>query len=738
MNTLDGNEVLNLGPQAKYILSKDVDKICDCLVAMAVSGMRDHDSRTLWDDLMQLIRRSQSEDEDTEYEMKISRRIATELCFLSSEYSNCCSFVADNIELFFFEAIQFLLDPNRLEIYPSCHFELISEMGGEKAAKEALLALDLFDGEESSRPWNITIEDFESILELHIKRRTRAEFPWKIIESLTSVASKRSHSFTVILEDFVRALPTSFEESLSVASLEKESFVCFTCLRKVVSALAKSNIQLFEKMSAGILCFMASQLLRIVQGLRYLDQTILEGSLERSSPDGRTRVFCLFGAYSELFIALSAWILRETPAGMSGGWITLQSQLCEKIFYPLLRRQQSDMTSNLKVVMQSCRSISGSITPSTLPFSVIAGCTQYFEPFFDIALRRCHQLVSAPIQSSVLQNYLIEGLCLSEQDREVSIAKLIGNAFKAAPRDPCLLSQGPLQDEIDKYLSFVELNMPSSECESNMAQKRFEAMRSVIIPRISQRNGNLDVKRKILRVAIHILSSSDALKNVNSICKVSDLIASFVKSLRHTTFQSMISKFVDSNLISVLFSCAAKLAQLNISEDPCSDEISLLGQSDNAVAQLESCDLSILCESELKSLYFHTFFQWMFKLASKIARETEVANVHGQVYRFRALCSKVNQEVPDDSLLSDMILSPNDDEKSASLENWTKAVVWIEDKVFRSKSENVRPVVNVYSKPSVNSTDGDKTEYTLEPWRPSSGVTRSAKEYMADILYMSV
>lgn len=727
-----------MDPQSKYFLTKEIEKICDCLIAIFVGEKRHCSSMSLRHDLTRLLQCSQCDDEDAAYSMKISGRIATQMCLLSCDYDNSCDFVAENMEIFLYEAIRILFDTDRLEVYPSCHFELFRSIGGDDAAKGALVALDLFLGEESSKPFDMSNEDFESILDAQGKRRVRVELAWKFIENLGSSASRRSHQLAPILENFDCDLSSRFDHSLAAPSLEKESFACFNFLRNVISALAKRDVQVFERISARILCYMASQVLRILQGLRYLDRTTLAETNEGSVADGRIKIDCLFCSFSELFIATSAWILRETPTGVSEVWATLQCQLCERIFYPLLRRQQVDMVLNLKFLIQACRTMSDSVSLSTVPVLGITGSMKYFGQYYDMALRRSRQLVFAPIQSSVLQSYLIEGLSVTERACEVSFAKLIGSSFSVEMDHPVISSKGPLQCEIDRYLQFVESSKWGEECEGQMAQKRFDTLRDVIIPKISHRQGNLDIKRKILRVANHILFKGDVLQNLDSGFDIVELIVSFARSLRHIFFQCMKARVVDCDLVSISFSCASNLARLNI-RGLSSDEGTLLGQSDDLVSKLDCCDLSILCESELQALYLHSFFQWMYTICSYLVREMDAGNTTSSIHLFRELCAKENLDPLDETLLSSMILLREEGGSSMRLENWTKALVWIEDKLFRSRSGNVHPVVNIYSKSAVNSTETDieTSESTLEPWTRTSRVTRSAKEYMTAILTMS-
>lgn len=734
-SSLDREETLNVSPHGKYILNKEIDMVCDCLVAMAVA---ERSSDSLLKELVPwMYPYSQRDSEDTEYEMKIAKRLSTEICLVSSEYKGCQAFVGQNMELFLNGIIQTLLDPDRLGVFPSCHFEMIRNVGGDSAARETLAALDIFNGEMPSRPLDMSVENFESILGAQNRRRVRVESPWQLIGSFAAAILNQFELLATTVKDMDGDLTSSYEQTLGAACLEKESFACFTFLRNILSALSRSDVPKFEKIAAHLLSFMSTEVLRIVQGLRYFDQTN-SGNSDASTP-GRTKLVSLFHVFSEIFVATAAWILRETPASTTHEWKPIQKQLCESLFYPLLRRQNFDMTLNLKLIIESCQSVAGSVSVSSLQASGIPGCVAYFNPFFDMALRRCRQLTVAPVQSSVLQNYLFEGICSAEAGNEILMANLVGTCFRPTEPTGLVLSpQGPLQEELDRYLFFVESVLPRANLKIDMAEKRLETIRAVIIPKLAQRKAALDVKRKILRVSNHIFASRDAFVDAYTEFDMCELVATFVRPLRLSLFQCMKSKSVDDDLVSIVFACTANLARL-LMPNPSSEEETVLCHIDDAVSQLDTCDLAILCQIELRALYLSAFFRWMYTLGSKIAREDDSTNSLHSLSSFRQLCGKERLDHPDESVLSDLILSRSDDDAPSKLEIWTKTLICVEEKLFGSKAENAKPVLNVYAKavPTTAMGDGIEGEAALKPWKPVSGVTRSAKEYMTAILSMS-
>jgi hypothetical protein len=152
----------------------------------------------------------------------------------------------------------------------------------------------------------------------------------------------------------------------------------------------------------------------------------------------------------------------------------------------------------------------------------------------------------------------------------------------------------------------------------------------------------------------------------------------------------------------------------------------------------KSGDLSTLAGNALSALYLHSFFQWMYSLGSEIARGQQTSiDVLSDLRQLLRYTEKVGDV--DESALFDLISARNDPDDSSQLILWTRALMCAQERLFGSKAENLKPIVNVYAKTSQNegSGSGDAKEHSLEPWKPSSSVARSAKEYMAAILYMS-
>ena len=123
-----------------------------------------------------------------------------------------------------------------------------------------------------------------------------------------------------------------------------------------------------------------------------------------------------------------------------------------------------------------------------------------------------------------------------------------------------------------------------------------------------------------------------------------------------------------------------------------------------------------------------------------LARETlHSGPALGHLHEFRNRCRNQEFKNADETLIASIILSQrNERQESKQLDHWTQVLLAVEDKLFGHKSENIRPVVNVYSKSTVISINEETAEDSaLEPWKPTSKVTRSAKEYMTTILSLS-
>jgi len=733
-NNIEGGDVF-MSTAAKFSLRQEVDRVCDCLLASALAQKADQ-SKEIWKKLIQLTQPSHPNNIDTDIETKISKRLMLQVCSMTRQFEGCRYVVAENFELFLCGIIRALLDCNRLEAFPSSCISHLMGVGCEGAMHQALAAIDLFSGKIPSRLTNMGAKDMKSILESQRRLRKRVEEPWATIDCLGSALKDNQMHVGSVLQRCDYDLPSAFEPSISSACLEKETFSCFVFLRNIVSSLSKpeAEISMYETISGNFLALLASEMLRVVHGLKYYDLTNQGLTLEKDGGFKRGKIVGLLHRISELFIAVAAWMIRNSRSDASSGWKTIQTHLCDRILFPILRHRAFDIESSLVSFVETCRRQTPRVMVcGPLLSTATTGCSKYFDHCYHSVVRRSHQLAAAPILASVLSSYMIEGIGAAEPNEEAALCEIVGKSFGVSANDSITLYRGPLEEEIDQYLSVVESNIPSKEMDK-MTPKRFEVIKCVVIPKLSQK-ADFRSKRTVLRIASHMFAEQHGfIGNGMYDSDLLGMVASFVRVMLRTLFQCLRMSCVDHELVSVVFSCSGRLAALETA-DTFEDPKAMLSFCDDEIAQMDLSDPSILCDSELRALYVHTFFRWMFYFSGKLSRSTAMSD--DVLSALRQLYSPQRFEQSDDFIVQDFISSPHD---AADLAMWTSGLIFIEDKLFGSKSENIRPVVNMYAKTSTvvdTGGEGDEGGERLEAWKPSSFVCRSAMEYMTTIVSLS-
>lgn len=736
-STVSEKSSIYLSSTAKFFMRQETQKICDCLIALALA-QRACNATPLWSKIVSWIQLANRNDIDTEIERKISKRLLVEICLLCLKRKACQTVVAEHLELFLCGIIRVLLDGNRLELFPTCNFDLLMDLAGDKATREELTAIDTFNGVTSTRPVHMSVKDFRVVLESQRRRRERAGQPWEMIKNI-SFAFNHDRVF---LGDLFRAsdhdLPSAFQISITSACLEKEIISCFLFFRNLITQLSRATTHaiLYQTMIGSILSILASEILRVVRGLKYIDLTSQGLSKENGGDSDRGRIVALLHAMSELFIATAAWILRENRSNESSKWKRVQTHLCENILYPLLQRKHFDMTFSLGKLIEVCRPLASlSVLAGPPTTTGIPGCSKYFAHCYDIALRRSRQLVSSEILTSVLLSYMIEGVHESERESENHLCEIVGQSFCTRPSVPRHHSRGPLEEEMDQYLGHVESYAPHSNHKDRMTEKRMDGIRSVIVPKLSQRKNDIVAKRQILRIAKHMLLEEDALRcSTTSDVDIMSLTASFARSVRHAFVQCLAMPQVDDELITVIIDCTRNLARLDTAEFE-EDRKGMVRLCEELIANID--DWEILCDSELRALYLHSFFRWIFFICNSLSRDGNACM--NTVTALRRFCSREKHDLHSDLEIRDFVSkkkNPEVDGDDKNFVTWGGILASVDSKLFGSKSENERPVMNVYAKSSTvrDALQNVENEKVVCQWSPSNNVTRAAKEYMTMIV----
>lgn len=702
------------------MLEKEVNKVCDCLVTASAAHDFDEESNTFWEVLTRIMKETSGYQgsEDLEFNSRVFKRIVLGLCSLSTGSASCRSFVLQNSEIVLKGLLQSIMDPDRLEEYPSCNLELFDSVGGDSATREAILNLDIFSGELSSSS-EVSRAAFDAAHSARQRHKRRAQSVWKALsryctamrnemptdlQELKVISDRRHHS----------------SEAIATDSLEKEVSSCFELLSSLIGKLVVSDAHLFLEICDGCLSSMSSQILRIVQSLRYQEQQYSDRSQDADVALTRAKTMALFESYSELFLGAVALIVERASKSPIARCKTLVNRIRQVIFYPIFRRQFSSMTSNLKCLAATTSRNSSSINPEA--FESIPGCASYFESFFSKLLRHARHLLPASTgitEKNTVLHCFMDAMIRTSKDREDSISTLIGDIFSTNRVENNLAADGPLARDVDRILwrSLQNDNDLPLERDELLEQFRSDFFTCAIIPRLRQRNGAVDIKRRVLKVA------ERTLKHSQGTTESLEVLCDFVRSSRLALLLALKAPTVDDDFFYVTLSCLTAAANLKMNKG----RSTLLGFCQQKVSALTISDPSLLKKENKEILFLYSLFRWSYDFAQVISFENQVSVRTEILIGLEAMEKNPDQTAP--RLDWSELLAEDADmlsETPSDLESWTRAVQYLEPLVFPPKSEAAINVVNKYLKRQPSTTPNDERQ----PWNPSPKTSRAAKEFV--------
>ena len=110
----------------KHLVAEEVNKICECL-STTLASMEAQEGCSL--QLKTLVSKwnkpSYKDDEDSQYNSRIARKLTSETCLLAKKYPMCRNFVFEHANDMLSNFLKALMDPGRLEKLPSCNLERI-------------------------------------------------------------------------------------------------------------------------------------------------------------------------------------------------------------------------------------------------------------------------------------------------------------------------------------------------------------------------------------------------------------------------------------------------------------------------------------------------------------------------------------------------------------------------------------------------------------------------------------
>lgn len=739
------------------MISKEIDRICDCLVSLVTTELEKDKIEEILDIISPLIRVFHEDNNDEQFSIQIARRLSSELCSFSKNYSICRHFVSINSEAILFNFIQTLLDANRIEIFPSCNLERIEGVAGEVAAQQALTLLDLFNDDFSHEPSegeNWRDSGVVAGIRIQQRRRNKAASVWGFCRNLGAAFSEVDHaevgnrfnSSALSLGAVLLALDNDLSRrpgsSLNSLSLEKEVLECFQLLRNLVSAAAKSDVSnhfTFERVSAFSITVVITHILRTVRSLKYHDQTCAGSSQEKEKDFRRAGISELLSCFSELLVALSTWILRESGHSGSQSWSLFLGLLRDKLICPVLRKQHLDLTISLQQILLASTSVlTGTSQRSMSTVIGLPGCSKYLEEVFDSIIRRSGQLLIAASRSQdmSIQSSLAEAVIAADGQAEDQIAFCVGTSFQSSFFSSRRLSfRSPLQKGIDEYIRFVEKELPRDpELEVNMRKIKICFLSTFAVPRLNHKQTSLETKRRVLLLATHVLASNmHQAKRIDYSPMESGILCTLVKGISASLIQCLEKCVVDDSFVCALLSCSSNLANVSLTCEE-GKNLSLISWSRNAVDLSNNKTLLDVTNNEINAAYSWVFFKWLQSLAASIVAFHEGGHDNQEKLQSvrKNFIGRECKDLEGDALSIDFEFSKLHQQRD--FDDWDLLLRRLQKNVFPSKTENNPNIVNVYAKTRPANSKGSRS---IEQWVPSPAAKRTAKEFMAEIIPLS-
>ncbi|KAL3911087.1 MAG: hypothetical protein SGILL_007420, partial [Bacillariaceae sp.] len=605
---------IQLSSFGKHLISNEVGTVCDCL-AMAVAAA---DDKETFSGISAIVSKwtqpIYDETEDSEFYVKASKRLAIELCALAKTFRTCHDFVVGNASDLLVTVLSYLLDSRRLETLPSCNLDAIQASSGEAGLDRALTFLDLLNDDSLQQSTNTS----KRLRLLQRRRKEKADEVWKLCTNFGSALCQDS---LVNLPQQVKALgqillkvdsdlSREIQTANNLISLESEAFKVFRLLRSVISAASRSND--IDPAFAE----------NIAACLKYMDQTASGSSQDLDQQFKRTTLNNLLTSFVEVFIATTAWTVREV--GTNNGsekWSNLRRILRDKLLSPVLRRQSHDATNALQEIVLSAKSLLHNNVTREWNATGIPGCGKYLgDALYPCILRRSKQLlVAATLHDDManIHNVLVEAVLVSKDDEEDFPLRQVASPYES-----------PIQKDVDDYLDAVEATIHTDVKDNSrdlvISSKRTFLSR-YLLPMVCHKRLNIDKKRKLLKLLGSFLESNvtptvqlgvDIGQEQECLADI-DIVCTMIRGLTFALHQSLEQRHVDEDVATSIFVCATHLASMSLVVDGTAQNVMQLsrGRIENT-GEKSILDLS---KSEVDAAYVWIFIQWLHSIGTSVA-----------------------------------------------------------------------------------------------------------------------
>ncbi|CAJ1954577.1 unnamed protein product [Cylindrotheca closterium] len=718
--------LLQMSPHGRHFVASELDRVCQCLVSLQLAGPNLGDRAVLSDLLCIRVQSHFDDDSDSQFWVQISQTLSIELINLSKAFAICSELVKVNFERVLFNVLGMLFDSQRLEVYPSCNLERIRKYAGEEIGEQALDMLDIFNTCDSS---SLVGTGIEAVAKIQRKRRRKAERVWHMCHQISHalLESESDHGalslegrIGSILQDKDTDLAQKAPSVLDSSSLEKEALQSFQILRTLASVIdrnEKNHAVSMESVLAFSLSIIISQSLRTMKSLKYQESIITRDS---SNEQELRKIMTeeLLRTYLEIFVALVAWIFRNSRDGASKQWTALELHLRDNFLTPILRRRSVDLALTLKRILRTSLTVvtgNSDASSATLRLGSISGFSNYSDGILDSIVRRSRQLFIAISRQShfrSLQSSLLEAaIGCPEGDKELLLPRYLGNVFNTSLEMKNGPDVSPLGEGIDEYLSFVEKKVASdADC-----LKKSSFLDGLILPRLNHGKTKLTIKRRNLCLVGHLLEGEMSDPTIESTS-----IMALVKGMRRSLLQCFKEPVIDNVFLSEALSCSNRLASTPVIMDDSRQE-PLLSWSRRSVDFEIPNDVAELSAKEQNGVYVWLYYKWLHSVGKIIVDTSEAGS--GKRTSFRKLCKNDEESgIPMD--LSQMM-------QEMDLKSSHQLLCHVEGVLFPSRDENSASLANVYANERLSQ---DSTSQQVEDWKPTAGVRKCAKELMAEVV----
>lgn len=740
--------------QGRLLVARQLGAICSCIAAVSVVSDSIHDTVDL------MVPSAETDSGDDLWKAHVAQCLSSEITLLSKECPRLTDLVAGNWAQYASNLVQAFLDATTLERFPSCNLQRIRTNGdGEcyRSEKRSLLRINA-QFEQTCNPNEVSVpgirkrkdEEYDTPGAVYNGR-----FVWAFCRALgeiihlTDGSSERTDVGTALLDadcDLTRR-PGSF---FNGASLESECMKRLQQFRTVVSVVAANDVLPcfgFQSVSWLIIKTSLSQLLRVSQGLSYLDRAVQSDDNDVHDIWKRPKLKELMTCFAEVSVTLLIWILRINATALQKIPNSELEFICNVFLSPTLSVNDLDVCDAVRYVV--CLASGGD--PQRSPLNLLSSrlpSVEYLRACLRRAiLRRGKQLISYMATqyqlgmwssvSDIFRIFMTAGVSGSDEIAGFDAQQVLflvcssfGDARNISSQLDRINYQSPLEGAIDEYLEFVELEQAEQPRQSEaLCRLKYEkAIRDFLIPRIDRAHANV-VKKK---PCIHLLSLLLQLhpERFPSGCLEASLICSITKCLWRCLRLSL-EVDVDDDILSAVFEGGKALLTLPASavegidhEDFDVDSVCQWSHEVSNARVAESLQ-------ELQAHYIWSFFVCLREIGESIVDPSSDSDV--KLLGVRVVVDKMMDASVEDTEQSNL------DSVSMSIIN----LVQNERRVFPEK-ENEPNVTNVYAKNVSRSSGPSRLTRTTKNdnlggkiWKPTTATRRKVKEFLTEVIRLS-